>query len=66
VSDFRNDALYRAFVEQAVLDDYLEGDISEEQAYEYGLIDEYGQSLVDDDVWEESVDNSWKIKVGDW
>ena len=66
MSDFRNDALYRAFVEQAVLDDYLEGDISEEQAYEYGLIDEYGQSLVDDDVWEESVDNSWKIKVGDW
>jgi hypothetical protein len=66
MSDFRKDSLYRAFVEQTLLDDYLDGDMSEEQAYEYGLIDEYGQSLVDDDVWEESVDNSWKIKVGDW
>ena len=66
MSDFRKDSLYRAFVEQTLLDDYLDGDMSEEQAYEYGLIDEYGQSLVDDDVWEESVDNSWQIKVGDW
>lgn len=66
MSDFRKDSLYRAFVEQILLDDYLDGDMSEEQAYEYGLIDEYGQSLVDDDVWEESVDNSWQIKVGDW
>lgn len=66
MSDFRNDALYRAFIEQSILDDYLDSGMSEEQAYEYGLIDEYGQSLVDDDVWEESVDNSWNIKVGDW
>lgn len=66
MSDFRKDSLYRAFVEQTLLDDYLDGDMSEEQAYEYGLIDDYGQSLVDDDVWEESVDNSWQIKVGDW
>ncbi len=66
MSDFRNDALYRAFIQQSMLDDYLDGSMSEEQAYEYGLIDEYGQSLVDDDVWEESVDNSWNIKVGDW
>ena len=63
MGDMAQDALHRAMLEEYMLEEYLSGNMSEEQAYENGFVNELGYSMVEDSVYHKILDKVWSKQL---